>query len=89
MFTPLAAGNKRLRPWIALVVLPVTGEYAARPRPEELGRLPVLTVTGAEDLPPIDETWAWAHAQFVTVTSAAASTADLAASRPRIKPQAR
>src|SRR4051794_11037054 len=78
MLTPLAPSNQQLRPWIALVVLPVSGEHEPLDeRPEELGRLPVLTVQALTDLPPIEETWAWAHAQYVTGTSTAASAAEL------------
>jgi hypothetical protein len=78
MLTPLARNNQRLRPWIALVVLPVTGEHVPLDkRTEEQGRLPVLTVQALKDLPPIEETWAWAHAQYVTGTSTAVSAAEL------------
>jgi hypothetical protein len=78
MLTPLAPNNKQLRPWIALVVLPVAGEHEPLDtRPEQLGRLPVLTVQALSDLPPIEETWAWAHAQYVTGTSSAASATEL------------
>ena len=56
------------------------------------GRLPVLTVNGAEDLPPIDETWAWAHAQVVTGVrrrpTAARPTALVATIRRHVQPAA-
>src|SRR5688572_19918911 len=66
LFTPAKAGQgERLRPWICLVVV--------RRRPSvTLGRtepspLSVLEFTSpvAEDLPDLDESWAWAHAQVV------------------------
>ena len=66
LFTPAKPGaGERLRPWICLVVV--------RKRPSvTLGRtetspLPVLEFTSpvAEDLPDLDESWAWAHAQVV------------------------
>ena len=46
-------------------------------RPEALGQLPVLTVQALTDLPPIEETWAWAHAQYVTGTSTTPTAAEL------------
>ena len=66
LFTPAKPGaGERLRPWICLVVV--------RKRPGvTLGRtetspLSVLEFTSpvAEDLPDLDESWAWAHAQVV------------------------
>ena len=66
LFTPAKSGaGERLRPWMCLVVV--------RKRPSiTLGRtetspLPVLEFAGpvAEDLPDLDESWAWAHAQVV------------------------
>jgi len=72
LFTPAKPGvGERLRPWICLVVV--------RRRPGvTLGRtegspLPVLELTNpvAEDLPDLDESWAWAHAQ---VTGSATDT---------------
>ena len=80
MFTPLAANNNRLRPWLALVVLPVgaDGPSPLDIEPLKHGRLAVLTVNQLADLPPIDDTWAWAHAQFAVV-GATATAADLTA----------
>jgi len=65
LFTPARAGEReRLRPWICLVVV--------RKRSVTLGRtetspLSVLTFTSpvAEDLPDLDESWAWVHAQVL------------------------
>jgi hypothetical protein len=66
LFTPAKPGaGERLRPWMCLVVV--------RKRPSvTLGRtetspLSVLEFTSpvAEDLPDLDESWAWAHAQVV------------------------
>jgi hypothetical protein len=63
LFTPAAAGSQgRLRPWLVLVVV----------RPGEDVRLeavagqplPVLTAPVGE-LPPLEESWAWAHAQAI------------------------
>ena len=75
LFTPARPGaGERLRPWICLVVV--------RKRPTmRLGRtetspLPVLELTSpvAEDLPDLDESWAWAHAQVVGSSTDTAST---------------
>jgi hypothetical protein len=62
LFTPAAADNDRLRPWLVLVVLPAEAASleteSGRPRP-------VLTITadaGAQ-LPDLDQSWAWAHVQ--------------------------
>ncbi|MDF0673275.1 MAG: hypothetical protein P0120_02875 [Nitrospira sp.] len=66
LFTPAKAGaGERLRPWICLVVV--------RKRPSvTFGRtdtspLSVLEFTSpvAEDLPDLEESWAWVHAQVV------------------------
>ena len=70
LFTPAKPGaGERLRPWICLVVV--------RQRPSvTLGRtetspLSVLEFTSpvADDLPDLDESWAWAHAQVVGSTT--------------------
>ena len=75
LFTPAKPGaGERLRPWICLVVV--------RKRPTmRLGRtetspLPVLELTSpvAEDLPDLEESWAWAHAQVVGSSTDTAST---------------
>lgn len=75
LFTPAKAGaGERLRPWIGLVVV--------RKRPSvTLGRtetspLSVLEFTGpvAEDLPDLEESWAWAHAQVVGSSTDTMST---------------
>jgi hypothetical protein len=66
LFTPAKPGSgERLRPWICLVVVRkrpgvTLGGSATSP-------LSVLEFTSpvAEDLPDLDESWAWAHAQVV------------------------
>ena len=66
LFTPAKAGaGERLRPWICLVVVRKrAGVTFGR---MELSPLPVLefTIPVAEELPDLDESWAWAHAQVV------------------------
>lgn len=66
LFTPAKAGaGERLRPWICLVVVRKrAGVTFGR---TENSPLPVLEFTGpvAEELPDLDESWAWAHAQVI------------------------
>ena len=54
------ARRYKLRPWIALFVLSAS-EFNLLERP---GQLPILTLTAEAKLPPVTETWAWAHAQL-------------------------
>lgn len=65
LFSPESANESeadRLRPWMALVVVPRDGKATVEPagtRPN-----PVLkTPTG--ELPPVEESWAWTHVQVV------------------------
>jgi hypothetical protein len=64
-YTPARAATSRLRPWLALLVL-TNEEFTVR-RPS--GELPVLTPGPRAVLPPITETWAWAHAQLSRVVT--------------------
>ncbi|BCJ50650.1 hypothetical protein Asp14428_21250 [Actinoplanes sp. NBRC 14428] len=67
-FTPARAAETatgagpatRLRPWLALLVL-TDDEHSVAPRPDGTA---VLTVHPAAELPPVLESWAWAHAQL-------------------------
>jgi hypothetical protein len=54
-------GKARIRPWIALVTVP---EETATVTTDGAGGLPVLEAPTAE-LPPVDDVWAWAHAQVL------------------------
>ncbi len=69
IFTPAASfdGGTKLTPWIALVVL-----RAARSelRPSSAG-LPVQVRTTMSELQPLDDSWAWAHAQLTGAADAA------------------
>lgn len=61
-YTPARANDKRLRPWLALLVL----KEAAKPEDSEFTknekRLPAtVTVKSADSLPPPDQSWAWGH----------------------------
>lgn len=62
-YTPARANDKRLRPWLALLVL----KEAAKPDDSEFTKnerrlpLPTVTVKSAETLPPPDQYWAWGH----------------------------
>lgn len=73
LFTPAAADTegKRLRPWVALIAL--TEDEFDRDK-EAPHPLPRITVKDAKTLPPLDESWAWAHAQISGTTTDLAST---------------
>ncbi len=66
LFTPAAAAAQdRLRPWIVLVVVEVQDGVALT-----FGRsrsVPVLSIASpavaADELPPLEDSWAWAHIQ--------------------------
>lgn|GEM_PF-3474602 len=59
-YTPArATDDHRLRPWVVLLVL-ADGEYTRTAVP---GGVAILTVTDTAPLPPVTETWAWAHVQ--------------------------
>ena len=80
-----ATMTRRLRPWLALLVL-AEGEFTVTDRGQ--GTLPVLTLEAGAQLPPHEEHWAWAHAQLSTkvgnpadVGAAIASAPDQARSR--------
>ena len=72
LFTPARADDKgRLRPWLCLAV--------ARAERVTIGTatdspLPALSIEAKakEELPPLDECWAWAHAQVAGASAAAA-----------------
>ena len=57
-YTPAKAAGRKLRPWIALLVLK-EDEFTKDGRTFPL---PNITVTQAAALPPHTDTWAWAHA---------------------------
>lgn len=61
--------DRRMRPWIALVVFEAS---EIQWEPMTAGLQPIATVPGAA-LPPLDQAWAWAHAQ------ATSGSADLSA----------
>ncbi|NAZ74725.1 hypothetical protein GTQ99_04710 [Kineococcus sp. T13] len=59
-YTPArATADHRLRPWLVLLVL-ADGEYSLTPVP---GEPAILAVADTAPLPPVTETWAWAHVQ--------------------------
>lgn len=80
-YTPAAAaGNDRLRPWLCLVTI-ADGQFVLDP-PAGGGKLPLLR-TDATNLPPLVDSWAWAHVQAVGLTSAdAAAVGELLKTRP-------
>jgi hypothetical protein len=66
LFTPLKAdGNERIRPWICLVV--VRKQPGVELRFEKGALLPVLEIRSPaqprNELPDLEDSWAWAHAQ--------------------------
>ena len=68
LFTPARAGaGERLRPWICLIV--VRKRAGVRLGRTETSPLPVLEIGGpaslAAELPDLEDSWAWAHAQVV------------------------
>jgi hypothetical protein len=80
LFTPASALGGRLRPWLCLVVVPVGP--GVRLDPPGASQLPVLRIGPPArpevELPDLDESWAWAHAQVApTGTGGPALTAAL------------
>jgi hypothetical protein len=67
MLTPARAqDDRRLRPWLVLVVLEVA--KTGLPRMSVGGVLPSIRVKGADaasELPDLTESWSWAHTQLV------------------------
>ncbi|GAA2511322.1 hypothetical protein [Winogradskya humida] len=79
LFTPHGVpADGRLPPWLVLVVVEDRdGVTVTAPRGAPL---PQLSVTGAGDeLPDLDESWAWAHVQLIDTAGTAGPAADLAA----------
>jgi hypothetical protein len=68
MLTPARANaDDRLRPWLVLVVLETA--KVGRPRMQSPAPLPQVRVPAAhvaDELPPLAESWSWAHAQVVS-----------------------
>jgi hypothetical protein len=67
MLTPAKAqDDRRLRPWIVLVVLEL--DKVGRPRMSTGAMLPSIRIKAqdvADELPDLSESWSWAHAQLV------------------------
>lgn len=73
--------DDRLQPWLCLLVL-TDGEIGEQIPPSATRPLPVVRVDDAP-LPPLDQAWAWAHAQVTGVDSITpAAAAELLASQP-------
>ena len=68
MLTPARANaDHRLRPWLVLVVLDVA--KTGKPKLRGQASLPSVRIAAADvnsELPPLDESWSWAHAQVVS-----------------------
>lgn len=61
--TPAAGTQSRLRPWLCLVV--VRKGPGAALAPAMSGPVAVLDLPNAAELPNLDDSWAWAHAQVL------------------------
>ena len=68
VLTPALANNDgRLRPWLVLIV--TERSKTGTPKMPPQGPLPTLRVSAGDvqsELPALDESWAWAHAQVVS-----------------------
>lgn len=85
MFTPAQAVGQRLSPWLVLVVF--DRAHVRLPRMTAGAPLPRITVPQAvapQELPDLDESWMWAHAQAAsTVATEAQLEAELASTPER------
>lgn len=77
LLTPAKANvNHQLRPWLVLVV--VERSLVALPSLKPGAPLPSITLTAAQvatQLPNLDESWLWAHAQAVSTATTAGTLA--------------
>lgn len=77
-YTPgKAAGEKRLRPWLALIVLQET-EFQRMRLPDDRGTVKIRIGSEAvsQGLPNLEQSWAWSHVQIIEGTIAADDLAD-------------
>jgi hypothetical protein len=81
-YTPAKAASSRLRPWLALLVLTEEEFTVREPGAPGQPQLPVVTLTDRAQLPPAEETWAWAHAQLSTIVAQAADVGAAIAADP-------
>ncbi|WP_085027885.1 hypothetical protein [Ensifer aridi] len=72
LFTPLATSGDRLESWLALIVI----ETAEAPRPGRSPSLPSFVDVAKRELQPLQERWAWAHAQVAGRPGVGASVSD-------------
>ena len=88
LFTPAGADAQgRLRPWLVLVV--VRQQDGVRLRPPRTEPLPVLEIGApavpTDELPDLNESWAWAHAQLAWQPGATADDVKrVLATRPEL-----
>src|SRR5205085_2079249 len=76
LFTPLPPGgpdNGRLAPWIALIVIE---SRLASFRPPSGPMMPQSVFVPKGQLQPLDDSWAFAHAQILGTTADATSISD-------------
>jgi hypothetical protein len=76
-----AAGTPGPAPWLVLVVIPQRPGIALEPAIDD--RLAVLVIDdAAQELPDLNEAWAWAHAQVVATSTTAPPAGEMAAPSP-------
>lgn len=85
LFTPARAGaSGRLRPWLCLVVVRAQDGVVVRSTPD--APLAVLDIAAparpADELPDLDDSWAWAHAQVASGGNAGGAELRAALSGP-------
>jgi hypothetical protein len=73
LISPEAPAADRLRPWLTLVVL-TAGRYELTPGQ---GGLPAAVSVAKSELQPLDDGFAWAHAQVIGTTNVAQQVNDL------------
>ncbi len=74
-------GTQKLRPWIVLVVVEETAGVTLEPRRP----LPVLSVPSPdEQLPDLNDSWAWAHAQVLVEDGDTTTAAEVARTQPAL-----
>jgi hypothetical protein len=72
LFTPLPTSGDRLESWLALIVI----ETAEAPRSGLSPSLPSFVDVAKRELQPLQERWAWAHAQVAGRPGVGASVSD-------------
>ena len=87
LFTPASAGSQaRLRPWLCLAVVKLQPGVSLNRRGD--APLPSLDIAAparpADELPDLDESWAWAHAQAAGGGAAPSEVRNALSGRPEL-----